>query len=83
MTINYIECAGVRVPENWTVDALRRALAKRNIRFSNRNEEEIMAVFGNAIMLKKQLEHDIDALKKKKALLILNLGKLELKQKSL
>ncbi len=43
----YIECAGVRVPKDWTVDQLREALAKRNIRFQH--EDEIIAVFGDAL----------------------------------
>ena len=55
----YIECAGVRVPANWTVEQLRTALAKRSIRFATKNEEEILRVFGEAIGLKASLEKEI------------------------
>ena len=60
--LNYIECAGVRVPSDWSVDQLREALVKRNIRFSRVNEKEIMAVFVAAIQLKSQLENNIHEL---------------------
>jgi len=56
----YIECAGVRVPADWTPDDLRAALGKRKIRFNN--GEEIMAVFGDAIQLKASLERSISHL---------------------
>lgn len=46
-TLDYIECAGVRVPADWSVEQLAEALSKRKIRFAN--EQEIMNVFGNAI----------------------------------
>jgi len=58
--ISYIECAGVRVPSNWSVGQLAEALAKRKIRFNN--EQEIMAVFGDAIKLKRSLEQGIQNL---------------------
>ena len=58
--LNYIECAGVRVPSDWSVDQLREALSKRNIRFSN--EEDIMVVFGKSIQLKASLEEQISTL---------------------
>jgi len=60
-TINYIECAEVRIPSNWSVDQLRVALGKRKIRFSN--EKELMSVFGEAIKLKSQLEDNIHELR--------------------
>ena len=55
----YIECAGVRVPSDWSVDQLQEALAKRKIRFQKAHEKEIMAVFGEAIQLKASLEKNI------------------------
>ena len=58
--LNYIKCAGVRVPSNWSLDQLREALAKRDIRFLN--EDEITAVFGRAIELKASLEANITQL---------------------
>lgn len=58
--LNYIECAGVRVPANWTIDQLRDALAKRNIRFSN--EQDAIAAFGESIRLKAELERREDEL---------------------
>ena len=58
--LNYIECAGVRVPADWTIDQLRKALAKRNIRFSN--EQDAIAVYGAAIEFKVELERRIDEL---------------------
>jgi len=61
MPYAYIECDGVRVPADWTPDDLRVALGKRKIRF--KNEEEIMAVFGDAIQLKAALENAISLLK--------------------
>ena len=54
-TLDYIECAGVRVPADWSVEQLAEALIKRKIRFAN--EQEIMNVFGNAIRMKASLEH--------------------------
>ena len=60
--LNYIECAGVRVPSDWSIDQLREALAKRKIRFQMMHEKEIMAVFGDAIQLKASLERDISRL---------------------
>lgn len=63
LDLNYIECAGVRVPANWTVEQLREALTKRRMRFTTLHEKEIMEVFGNAILLKKGLEQNIDKLK--------------------
>ena len=59
----YIECAGVRVPGNWTIGQLREALAKRKIRFEQMHEAEIIAVFGDAVGLKARLERQIDILK--------------------
>ena len=58
--LNYIECVGVRVPANWTIDQLRDALAKRNIRFSN--EQDAIAVYGAAIEFKVELERRISEL---------------------
>jgi len=58
---NYIECAGVRIPSDWSVEQLAQALERRKIRF--RNEEEIMAVFGDAIRLKSSLEKAISRLR--------------------
>ncbi len=57
--IDYIECAGVRVPSDWTVSQLREALAQRKIRFQTMHEREIMAVFGDAIQLKASLEKEV------------------------
>lgn len=54
INIDYIQCDGVRVPSDWSVDQLGEALAKRKIRFHN--EREIMRVFGEAILLKATLE---------------------------
>jgi predicted nucleic acid-binding Zn-ribbon protein len=56
----YITSAGVRVPANWTVEDLGKALAKRKITFSN--EREIMDVFGDALRVKEQLEKAIEQL---------------------
>jgi hypothetical protein len=41
--ITYIDCDGVNVPADWTVDELRWALARRKTRFPN--EKRIIAVF--------------------------------------
>lgn len=57
---DYITCAGVRVPAHWSVGMLEEALAKRNIRFAN--EAEIMAVFGDALQMKADLEKAIGEL---------------------
>ncbi|GAI83438.1 unnamed protein product [marine sediment metagenome] len=46
-TLDYIECAGVRVPADWSVEQLTEALSKRKIRFAN--EQEIMHIFTKAI----------------------------------
>lgn len=59
--LDYIECDGVRVPSNWTIERLRNALAKRKIRFSN--EQEIIGVFGDAVQLKYSLEERIHFLR--------------------
>jgi len=40
----YIECAGMRIPCNWTPDQLKRALKLRKIKLDN--EAEIREVFG-------------------------------------
>ena len=53
----YIECAGMRLPMNWSVHQLAEALAERKIRLSN--EEEVMEAFGDSIVLKYQLEREI------------------------
>lgn len=58
---NYIECAGFRIPSDWSVEELAQALERRKIRF--RNEEEIISVFGNALRLKSSLEKDISRLR--------------------
>ena len=60
--LNYIECASVRVPANWSLDMLQKTLKKRKIRFHN--EEDILAVFGTAIKLKKDLELAVQDLRK-------------------
>jgi len=60
MNLDYIECAGVRVPVDWSMEQLRSALAKRKIRFANENE--IMSVFGNAVQMKAVLEKEISHL---------------------
>ena len=60
--LNYIECSGVRVPSDWNIKTLEMALMKRKIRFQN--EKEIMAVFGEAVNLKSNLEEAIRALRK-------------------
>lgn len=61
MTLDYIECAGVKVPEDWSIEQLRSALGKRKIRFQS--EGEILRVFGEAVMLKRQLEQETQSLK--------------------
>jgi len=66
----YITCAGVRVPSNWTLEHLRVALGRRKISFSKSTEHDIMAVFGEAIQLKKELESAIKELERLKADLI-------------
>ena len=58
---NYIECMGVRVPADWSVEQVAASLVKRHIRFSN--EAEIMRVFGEALCLKAALEHEVTCLK--------------------
>jgi len=77
--LNYIECAGVRVPSDWSVKQLREALAKRNIRFIEAHEREIMAVFGDAILLKASLEDSIATLRQEKAKLIADISTLKAK----
>lgn len=68
----YIECAGVRIPADWTLDNLRAALENRKIRFAN--EKEVMAVFGDAIQIRNSLRMEIATLdrcikeKRKKAI---------------
>ena len=57
----YIECAGVDVPANWTVNELREALAKRHIRF--RQESDIIAMFGNALKVKAELTQEVSRLR--------------------
>ena len=42
-TTNYVDCDGVNVPADWTVEELRWALARRKTRFPN--EKAIIAVF--------------------------------------
>jgi len=59
-TLDYIECAGVRLPADWSVEQLTEALSKRKIRFAN--EQEIMNAFGNAIWMKASLESEISRL---------------------
>lgn len=62
---DYIVCAGVAVPADWTVEELKKILAKRQIRF--RHEEELMKVFGKALLLKRSLQDQIRELEEKKA----------------
>ena len=61
--LDYIECAGVRVPADWSIRQLREALSKRKMRF--KNEKEIMNVFGDAVNLKAKLEARIHELSEK------------------
>jgi hypothetical protein len=42
-TRDYVDCAGVNVPADWTVEELRWALKRRKRRFPN--EKEIIAAF--------------------------------------
>lgn len=51
--IPYIDCAGVNVPDNLTLDELKQALAKR--RKSLPNEEAVITAF-NAIKNPKPLK---------------------------
>ena len=74
-SLEYIECDGVRVPSDWTVEQLREALAKRKIRFFN--EQEVIGVFGKAVLLKKELENSIEKLQNEKALLLLDITKIQ------
>jgi len=64
LDLDYIECAGVRVPADWTFQKLRDALAGRKIRFAN--EQEIANVFGKAVLLKFKLQSEIDGLVKQR-----------------
>ena len=66
-TLAYITCAGVRVPSNWTLEHLRIALKHRRISFPKATEHDIMAVFGEAIRLKRLLESAIKGLEEEKA----------------
>jgi len=59
-TLDYIECAGIRVPFDWSVEQLAEALSKRKIRFEN--EQEIMNAFGNALRMKASLKSEISRL---------------------
>jgi len=76
-SLNYIECDGVRVPEDWTLTHLKRALAKRRIRFGN--EREIMAVFGDAVKMKQHIENEIDELRRTKSELEIKVADLKIK----
>lgn len=54
----YIECAGVRIPIDWTVDKLKVALAKRKIRFPN--EADIITAFGTYVDMLRDLQKSIE-----------------------
>jgi len=64
-SLDYIECAGVRVPANYSLKELRVALKKRGIAFAN--EGEIQRVFGEAIELKRKLQTSIRELEAREA----------------
>jgi hypothetical protein len=53
----YIECAGMRVPYNWTPDQLKRALKLRKIKLDN--EAEIREVFGQYLDMIRDLNNQI------------------------
>jgi hypothetical protein len=64
---NYVVCDGLQVPFNWTVDALRKALAKRNITFPR--DGDAIVVFADALSIRQALERDIARLREEKAAL--------------
>lgn len=54
----YIECAGLRIPRDWTPYDLQKALEKRNIRLDN--EDDVMEVYGHSIAIKFEIDKEID-----------------------
>ena len=54
---NYIECAGVRIPKNWTISNLAEALEKRGVRFTN--EQDIVAAFSVFLDTRIRLQQQI------------------------
>ena len=65
---DYIEVAGVRTPAHWSIEELRSALAKRQIRFGN--EEEILAVYGVFLRTKDELTEQIKGLRQKRDIVL-------------
>jgi len=61
----YVECAGVRVPMDSTVEDLRDALGKRKVRFGN--EKEILEAFGSLVEARGILQTEISGLVRRKA----------------
>jgi hypothetical protein len=53
----YIECAGMRIPYNWTPEQLKFALRRRKIKLDN--EAEIRYVFGHYIDMIRDLNNQI------------------------
>jgi hypothetical protein len=53
----YIECAGMRVPYNWTPDQLKRALKLRSIKLDN--DADIREVFGQYLDMIRDLNSQI------------------------
>ena len=70
--VDYIECAGLRVPINWTPAQLEKALSERKIKLAN--EKEVMAVFGDSLKMveillleRAELRVEVTEMKKVKA----------------
>jgi len=80
-TPKYIISAGVRVPANWTVEELGKALAKRKIAFTN--EKEIMDAFGDALRIKEQLESAIEQLRGEKTRISFDVASLDRQKEKL
>jgi hypothetical protein len=53
----YIECAGMRIPYNWTPRHLELALMLRNIKLDN--EAEIREIFGQYLDMIRDLNNQI------------------------
>ena len=75
MVKDYIECAGVRVPTDWTFDDLAEALKKRNARFSN--ERDIKAAFQSFLDCRISLQNQIYELTRKRDSILKSMNELE------
>jgi len=53
----YIECAGLRIPYDWTPDQLERALERRRIKLDNK--ADIISVFSDYLNIIITLSYDI------------------------